>query len=104
MTPPRSVTTWLALLKAGDPDAADALGRRYFAQLVELARQHLPRHARRAADGEDVALAAFAGFCAGIAAGRVLTDPERGGGVGVPRTVRRKWRVIRGRWNQEAGT
>ena len=70
MTPPPSVTTWLALLKAGDPDAADALGRRYFAQLVELARQHLARHARRAADGEDVALAAFAGFCAGAAAGR----------------------------------
>ena len=70
MTPPRSVTTWLALLKAGDPDAADALWRRYFAQLVELARQHLARHARRAADGEDVALAAFAGFCAGVAAGR----------------------------------
>jgi DNA-directed RNA polymerase specialized sigma24 family protein len=70
MTPPRSVTTWLALLQAGDPDAADALGRRYFAQPVELARQHLARHARRAADGEDVALAAFAGFCAGVTEGR----------------------------------
>ena len=70
MTPPSSVTTWLALLKAGDPDAADALWRRYFAQLVELARQHLARHARRAADGEDVALSAFASFCAGAAAGR----------------------------------
>ena len=31
----------------------------------------------------------------------VRTDPERGGGVGVPRTVRRKWQVIPGRWNQE---
>ena len=70
MTPPPSVTTWLALLKAGDEAAADALWRRYFAQLVELARQHLARHARRAADGEDVALSAFASFCAGAAAGR----------------------------------
>lgn len=70
MTPPPSVTTWLALLKAGNEAAADALWRRYFAQLVELARQHLGRHARRAADGEDVALAAFASFCAGAAAGR----------------------------------
>ena len=70
MTPPPSVTTWLALLKAGDEAAADALWRRYFAQLVELARQHLARHARRAADGEDVALSAFASFCAGVAAGR----------------------------------
>jgi DNA-directed RNA polymerase specialized sigma24 family protein len=70
MTPPPSVTTWLALLKAGDEAAADALWRRYFAQLVELARQHLARHARRAADSEDVALSAFASFCAGVAAGR----------------------------------
>jgi hypothetical protein len=31
----------------------------------------------------------------------ILTDPDRGGGVGVPRTVRRKWQVIRGRWNKE---
>jgi hypothetical protein len=101
MTPLPSVTTWLALLKAGDEAAADALWRRYFAQLVEVARQHLARHARHAADGEDVALAAFAGFCAGVAAGRVLTDPERGGGVGVPRTVERPRRVSRGRWNPE---
>jgi DNA-directed RNA polymerase specialized sigma24 family protein len=70
MTLPRSVTTWLALLKAGNADAADALWRRYFSQLVELARQHLARHARGAADGEDVALSAFAGFCAGVTAGR----------------------------------
>src|ERR1051326_730106 len=70
MTPSPSVTTWLALLKAGDEAAADALWRRYVAQLVELARQHLARHARRAADGEDVALSAFASFCAGAAAGR----------------------------------
>jgi hypothetical protein len=31
----------------------------------------------------------------------IMTDPERGGGVGVPGTVRRQWRVSRGRWNQE---
>ena len=33
-----SITTWLAQLKAGDADAAQALWQRYFARLVELAR------------------------------------------------------------------
>jgi len=70
MTPPESVTTWLTHLKAGDHDAAQALWQRYFARLVELASQHLARHIRGGADGEDVALAAFASFCAGAAAGR----------------------------------
>lgn len=65
-----SVTTWLALLRAGEPEAADALWQRYFARLVDLAHLHLARHVRRAADEEDVALAAFADFCAGVAAGR----------------------------------
>jgi RNA polymerase sigma factor (sigma-70 family) len=70
MTPTPSITTWLAQLKAGDPAAAQALWERYFAQLVDLARQHLARHVRRAADEDDVALSAFAGFCAGASTGR----------------------------------
>jgi DNA-directed RNA polymerase specialized sigma24 family protein len=60
----------LALLKAGDATAAEALWRRYFGQLVELASQHLAHYIRGAADGEDVALSAFAHFCTGVAAGR----------------------------------
>jgi DNA-directed RNA polymerase specialized sigma24 family protein len=68
--PPSSVTTWVNLLQAGDAAAAEALWRRYYAQLVGLAREHLAAHVRRAADEEDVALAAFADFCAGVAAGR----------------------------------
>jgi RNA polymerase sigma factor (sigma-70 family) len=70
MTSPPSVTTWLGRLQAGDLDGAEALWRRYFARLVELASQHLARHVRRAADAEDVALSAFASFCAGAADGR----------------------------------
>jgi len=70
MTRPPSVTTWLDLLRAGDANAAQALWQRYFAQMVELARQHLARHIRQADDEEDVALSAFASFCAGAAAGR----------------------------------
>jgi DNA-directed RNA polymerase specialized sigma24 family protein len=67
---PESVTTWLQLLQAGDAAAAEPLWQRYYSQLVELARRHLAHHARRAADEEDVALGAFAEFCAGVAAGR----------------------------------
>jgi DNA-directed RNA polymerase specialized sigma24 family protein len=70
MPPQPSVTTWLSLLKAGDSAAAELLWQRYFAQLAELARKHLAAHVRRAADGEDVALSAFASFCAGAQAGR----------------------------------
>jgi RNA polymerase sigma factor (sigma-70 family) len=70
MTSASSVTTWLGQLRAGDPAAANALWRRYYSQLVDLARQHLARRVRQAADEEDVALSAFASFCAGVAAGR----------------------------------
>jgi RNA polymerase sigma factor (sigma-70 family) len=77
--PSESVTTWLVLLKAGDLGAAEALWQRYYTRLVELARQHLSRHARRAADAEDVAAAAFADFCAGAAAGRFPRLSDRHG-------------------------
>jgi DNA-directed RNA polymerase specialized sigma24 family protein len=63
----------LGLLRAGEPaaaGAADALWQRYFARMVELARRHLAARVRQAGDEEDVALAAFADFCAGAAAGR----------------------------------
>jgi len=56
MTPPTSVSSWIGQLKAGDAAAAEALWRRYFSRLVELARQHLSRKVRRGADEEDVAL------------------------------------------------
>jgi RNA polymerase sigma factor (sigma-70 family) len=70
VNPASSVTTWIGRLKAGDPAAAHDLWQRYYAQMVELARRHLAQRVRRAADEEDVALAAFAGFCSGVAAGR----------------------------------
>jgi RNA polymerase sigma factor (sigma-70 family) len=66
---PPSVTTWLERLRAGDPEGAEALWRRYYPRLVELARQHLARRARVAVDEEDVALSAFHHFCAGARAG-----------------------------------
>src|SRR5262245_49600904 len=67
MTSPSSVTTWLQRLRGGDTAAAQPLWQRYYADLVRLAHQHLSARARRGADAEDVALAAF---CKGAPAGR----------------------------------
>jgi RNA polymerase sigma factor (sigma-70 family) len=65
-----SVTGWLAALRQGDAAAAQHLWERYYSCLVRLAREHLRGLPRRAADEEDVALSAFAAFCAGLTAGR----------------------------------
>lgn len=62
-SPHGSVTHWLGRLKAGDHVAAQELWERYFRRLVGLAGRMLPPRARRAADGEDAALSAFASFC-----------------------------------------
>jgi DNA-directed RNA polymerase specialized sigma24 family protein len=70
MSSAHSISTWIGQLKAGDAAAADRLWQRYYTQLVERARQHLSRNVRRMADEEDVALSAFADFCAGAATGR----------------------------------
>jgi RNA polymerase sigma factor (sigma-70 family) len=68
--PSSSVSTWLGQLRAGNQAAAHELWKRYYARLVELARQHLAQNVRQAGDEEDVAQSAFASFCAGVAAGR----------------------------------
>jgi RNA polymerase sigma factor (sigma-70 family) len=63
MTDGHSVTTWIGRLKDGESAAAQPLWERYFAQLVGLARERLRGADRRAADEEDIALAAFDSFC-----------------------------------------
>jgi RNA polymerase sigma factor (sigma-70 family) len=70
MTSCGSVTGWLNQLKNGDGEAAQALWERYFARLVQLASAQLARQVCGGADQEDVASAAFASFCRGVAAGR----------------------------------
>jgi DNA-directed RNA polymerase specialized sigma24 family protein len=60
---PNSVTHWLDRLRDGDRDAVGQLWRRYFGQLVRLARARLGDTPRGAADEEDVALSAFDSFC-----------------------------------------
>jgi len=65
-----SVTLWIDGLRAGDPEAARQLWRRYFESLVRLARSRLRSTAGGMADEEDVALSAFDNFCAGMKQGR----------------------------------
>ena len=62
MDPEGSVTRWISLLKDGDRAAASPLWEAYFHRLVALARDRLRGTPRRAADEEDVALAAFDSF------------------------------------------
>jgi DNA-directed RNA polymerase specialized sigma24 family protein len=62
MTNAPSVTTWLQRLRAGDPQGAEQLFRRYFEELVRLARSHLQASLRPARDEEDLALSALNSF------------------------------------------
>jgi DNA-directed RNA polymerase specialized sigma24 family protein len=65
-----SLTVWLESLKAGDPDAATKLWRRYFEALVRLARDRLRGAPRAVADEEDAALNAFDCFVRKASRGR----------------------------------
>jgi RNA polymerase sigma factor (sigma-70 family) len=70
MTPPGSVSYWIAALKTGDQAAAQPLWERYHARLLALARQVLRRTRSRGADEEDVVQVAFNSFFQGAAGGR----------------------------------
>jgi DNA-directed RNA polymerase specialized sigma24 family protein len=65
-----SVTVWMESLKAGDAAAAEKLWRRYFEDLVRLARARLRGVPKAVADEEDAALDAFDSFVRGAARGR----------------------------------
>jgi RNA polymerase sigma factor (sigma-70 family) len=68
---PNSVTRLIEGLKAGQPEAADALWRRYYQRVVALARRRLQSGPHQAIeDAEDVALSALHGLCAGATQGR----------------------------------
>jgi len=57
-----SVTRWIAQLKSGEPDAAQALWNRYYDRLIGLAFKKF-RLPRRVADEEDVVVDVFASLC-----------------------------------------
>jgi DNA-directed RNA polymerase specialized sigma24 family protein len=65
-----SVSLWIARLKEGEEQAAQALWERYFRRLVNLARAMLRWAPRLIADEEDVALSAFDSFFRGAEEGR----------------------------------
>jgi DNA-directed RNA polymerase specialized sigma24 family protein len=58
-----SVAGLLVGVRNGNDDGARRLWDRYFQRLVRLAGSRLPGHARRAGDGEDIALSAIWTFC-----------------------------------------
>lgn len=72
------ITEWIDQLKAGDEMAAEKLWRRYFEQVVQLARRKLEGAKRALADEEDVALSTLKSLCRGAEAGRFpkLTDRD----------------------------
>ena len=84
MTPPGSVSHWLAALKEGDPAAARPLWERYYRRLVALARERLDAGPRRAADEEDVVQNAFHSFFRAAAEGGAWTgaSPSRSASAG----------------------
>jgi DNA-directed RNA polymerase specialized sigma24 family protein len=72
-----SITHWLERLRHGDAAAAGVMFRAYFERLAHLARAHLSRSVRRAADQEDVALAALHSFFRGVQAGHFVDLHDR---------------------------
>jgi DNA-directed RNA polymerase specialized sigma24 family protein len=74
-----SVASWLLGARAGDEAAAQRLWQRYFERLVQLARQKLPAHGKRAFDEEDVAHSALRCFLYGIAQDRYPQLADRHG-------------------------
>lgn len=74
-----SVTHWIVALKDGDLAAAQPLWKRYYRQLVALARNKLRSSRRREADEEDVVQVAFQSFFRAIAEGRFPELSDRDG-------------------------
>jgi DNA-directed RNA polymerase specialized sigma24 family protein len=92
-------------LKHGDAEAIERLWADYFQRLVALARKHLPKDSRRAADEEDVALSAFQSLCKGAAAGQFpkLDDREDLWRLLVVITLRKARRAMRRSQSQKRG-
>ena len=78
MSSPGSVSRHIADLKTGDQAAAGELCKRYFDQLVRLARKKLRGASRRVADEEDVVVDVLDSLCHAAQRGRfpLLTNRD----------------------------
>ncbi|WP_425613735.1 ECF-type sigma factor [Anatilimnocola sp. NA78] len=79
MSPPGSVTHWLVALKDGDLSAAQPLWKRYYRQLIALARNKLRSSRQNIADEEDVVQVAFQSFFRAVGEGRFPELNDRDG-------------------------
>jgi DNA-directed RNA polymerase specialized sigma24 family protein len=105
MSSDRSVSHWIAELRAGNHAAAQQLWEEYFQRLVGLARKRLRGQPRRAADEEDVALSAFDSFCRGAENGRFpqLSDRQDLWRLLVVITARKASHLVRNESRQKRG-
>lgn len=74
---PGSVTHWLSLLRAGDPQAAEFIWDRYFSQILHLAHRQLLGLRDRSRDAEDVALSTLNALCHAASHGRLANVQDR---------------------------
>jgi DNA-directed RNA polymerase specialized sigma24 family protein len=104
MTQEGSVSRWLGPLRQGDPEAAYQLWERYFASLVQLARQRM-KQTTGLADEEDVALSAFDSFCRNAEGGRFpqLSDRDDLWRILAVMTARKARGVFRSEGRQKRG-
>lgn len=86
-----SVSKWISELKDGDDEAARRIWERYFARLINLARNNLRGVSRRVADEDDAVISAFDSFCRRVRAGRFpdLSDRNELWGLLVSITIRK---------------
>jgi DNA-directed RNA polymerase specialized sigma24 family protein len=96
---PGSITGWLQGLKAGRPEAVDAIWRRYYDRVFAVARRRLQQGPHQAVeDGEDVALSALNGLAAGAAQGQFERLDDRSDLWRVLAAITVKKAVGRRRW------
>lgn len=96
---PGSITRWLGDLKAGRPEAVDAIWRRYYHRVLGLARRRLRRASPQAvAEVEDIALSAFNGLAAGATRGQFPQLEDRADLWHVLATITVRKALRRGEW------
>ena len=110
-----SVTHWFKQIREGNSVAAGAVWERYYPELVRLAREKLRGTPRRMADEEDIADSVMESLFCAAQKGRfpdladrhdlwrlLYTNEEIAERSGCSvRTVERRLRLIRKKWQQE---